>query len=718
MQSIGINGFGRIGKIVFLQLLEKNTNIVAINIPDFDIKNLETYLKHDSTHKYNTSWDFELLDNNTFRINTRIIHVLNCRDATKLNWREYGINYVIDATGVYLTQEKAKQHDVDYLIMCAPAKDDTPCFMVNGNHNAYNGEDIVSNTSCTSNALIPVLKILNDNYEILDANFITIHSTTSSQQTVDTTKFKNRTSRSLFNNIIPHTTGASKSIYKILPELEGKINGTSVRVPTSNVSLIDLNVNVKRDCNIENVLTTLSSYDFIHVNHNKFKVSSDYTTTTCPSIIDENACMEMQKNQFKISIWYDNEWSYSYKVTQLLQHMIQHNTKQTLPTKDEYFIENKDLKSKRVVLRLDWNVPIHNGHIEDYFRVKSSIKTIQYILKQDPKYIVIVSHLGRPKQRDTTLSFKTYLEQLSSFLKSEADIDIKYLENNIANDITNSITTNTYQNLSTLENNCVYLLDNIRYLEEETKKTENFTTTKEAYLSMGDVFINDAFGCSHRDHLSITGPFSDPLKWGYGYLIQSELSCLSEITHNTKNEKVLAIMGGAKMDDKLPLLQSLSKQIDGIYIAGGNINGILKQNKYKLYVDEISKNKSKIYLMKDGLCSKDLDSDATYTSCDNLSTDDYFFDIGMQSILELDKLIEQYDIIFWNGTLGVVENNLYNHGSTALVNMLIQKKKKVIIGGGDTACFVNSFHHDFHYVSTGGGASLEYLSEGSLIGLL
>ena len=267
MNAIGINGFGRIGKIVFLQLIDANANVVAINVPDFDIGNLDTYLRCDSNHHYPLKWDIEIIDGETFSINGRSIKLLNSRSAKSLNWRKHGVNYVIDATGVYLTQESAQEHNVDYLIMCAPAKDNTPSFMVGGNHEKYNGERVVSNVSCTSNAIIPCLKALNDEFGIEDANFITVHSATASQQCVDTVKFKNRTSRSLFNNIIPHTTGASKAIYAILPELKGKVHGTSVRVPTSNVSMIDLNVRLKKDCDLSTVLkhagATISSFALI-----------------------------------------------------------------------------------------------------------------------------------------------------------------------------------------------------------------------------------------------------------------------------------------------------------------------------------------------------------------------------------------------------------------------------------------------------------------------
>ena len=222
------------------------------------------------------------------------------------------------------------------------------------------------------------------------------------------------------------------------------------------------------------------------------------------------------------------------------------------------------------------------------------------------------------------------------------------------------------------------MLENIRFIEDETTRTSNFINTEQAYLSLGDVYINDAFACSHRDHMSITSILKND--WGYGYLIQKEIKCLGDIITNINNEKILAIMGGAKMDDKLPLLESLSKKVDGIYIGGGNINSLVKDKKYRDYLDSISNNRAKIYSMIDGLSSIDLEKTPSYSTVNDVNLEENFYDIGMQSIVQLTELIKDYDTIFWNGTLGLVENKLYKHGSISLVNTLMQSNKKVIIG--------------------------------------
>ena len=326
MINVGINGFGRIGKCLFLQLMT-NDNIVvkAINIPDFDINFFEHYLKTDSNHSYNKKWTVKIINDNQVRVDGNLITILNSRYADGLKWTDHDIDYLIDTTGVFLTKEKAEKHKVPYFIMCAPPKDDTPQFMVNANEDKYRGENIVSNASCTSNCLIPVLKFLDNKYTIIDGNFTTIHAATASQKTTDTTKMNKRTCRSIFNNIIPHTTGASKSIGKILPNLDGKLVGASVRVPVSNVSLVNLNVRLETNTTINEIINDMKNENHIQIESKPFMVSSDFMTTTCPSIIDVNGSMDLNNNQFKLVIWYDNEWSYVFKVVCLLEHMIKYN---------------------------------------------------------------------------------------------------------------------------------------------------------------------------------------------------------------------------------------------------------------------------------------------------------------------------------------------------------------------------------------------------------
>lgn len=325
MISVGLNGFGRIGKCIFLQLIESTTvNISVINAPSFDIQYIYSYLKYDSTHKYTFTHNIRILDANRFEINGRIVEIVRTREAKNINWISHGIQYVIDATGSYLTTDLCKEHNVPYVIMTAPPKDNTPIYIYGVNHEAYCGESIVSNASCTTNCIAPVLRLLHDTYGIHSANFTTIHATTASQTIIDTSRSNARIHRSVLNNIIPYTTGASKSIIQLIPSLQNKIYGTSIRVPVNNVSIVDLNIVLEVDISYKELFLEIEKDPYLQINSEQL-VSCDFMTTTCPSIIDKKASMSMGKQSFKLMIWYDNEWSYSAQVIQLLTRMIHYN---------------------------------------------------------------------------------------------------------------------------------------------------------------------------------------------------------------------------------------------------------------------------------------------------------------------------------------------------------------------------------------------------------
>ncbi|GIS52745.1 MAG: glyceraldehyde-3-phosphate dehydrogenase [Paracoccaceae bacterium] len=319
MIKIGINGFGRIGKSILNQSIVNNKiKVNAINFPGFNIHKIASYINHDSFHK-TQPFNISVLDDNNIEINGNKIRLLDNRKPEIGMWED--AKYVFETTGKFLTNEKALEHGADYFIMCAPSKDKTPQYLYNGNHLHYKGERVISNSSCTTNCIVPLIKILNDKYGIEHCNFITVHAATASQKVLDGPHLKKRTYRSIFNNIIPHTTGASKSAIKILPELDGKIYGASVRVPTSNVSMVDMNVTLKQDLPLSNIFDLLRNRPEIVVNDDEHLVSTDFMTTTNPTIVDSAASMKMGPNNYKFTIWYDNEWSYSNQAIQLLEHI-------------------------------------------------------------------------------------------------------------------------------------------------------------------------------------------------------------------------------------------------------------------------------------------------------------------------------------------------------------------------------------------------------------
>jgi glyceraldehyde 3-phosphate dehydrogenase len=227
--------------------------------------------------------------------------------------------------------------------MTAPSKDNTPTFIYGVNHNNYNGENIISGSSCTTNCLAPMLKILNDEYKIKSCIFTTIHATTASQYTVDIVNKLSRTNRSIFNNIIPHTTGASSSIISVLPELNGKINGTSIRVPVLNCSLLDVNIELENKNitlkDIKKLLINSSFYKSVYDINEKKLVSCDFITTTTPTILDINASIDIGNGIFKLFIWYDNEWSYSTQIIRLLKHVNEYKQNKYISNKPYMFFK-------------------------------------------------------------------------------------------------------------------------------------------------------------------------------------------------------------------------------------------------------------------------------------------------------------------------------------------------------------------------------------------
>ena len=703
---VGINGLGRIGKCVFLQLLEHpRFQVRAINILNFQIHQLETYLKYDSIHsKYNNQFSFEIINDNTIKINNQKITLLNEKEANNLNWQSFNIHYVIDATGCYLTTEKALKHNVKHVILSAPPKDNTPMFVYGVNQNEYNGESIISTASCTTNCITPLLKLIQEHFGIISGNFTTIHASTSSQSIIDNTPKNNRINRSIYNAIIPHTTGASKSIDIIIPSLKGKIKGTSLRIPVSNVSIIDCNLKLITPTNLDNIFSTLSNYKHIELNHQKL-ISSDFLTTTNPTIVDTDACMQLGQNEFKLMVWYDNEWSYSAQLIKMTEHILHYNS--NLYLKEKYFIENGNFAEKRVLLRTDYNIPVikknDKTYIQDTYRIDISKKTIDHILNQNPKYLILTTHFRRPNGFNKEYSVEFLVEYLQKLLKKE----VKFLGNGFS--------LNTLQELQQQQSNngTIYLMENVRFIKYEIEYNEQYTKFINEFC---DVYVNDAFGCCHRAHSSIIG-FQRKERY-YGYVIRREIDILNEVFN--VNHKTLVIIGGSKIETKLTLLKQLCKKVDTIYICGGNVNAILKDSIYTEFLEEISSYKAEIVLTEDGYKSTGIDDLYNIKYSNELNDYEYFFDCGYRSIETLSKLIQSHNTIFWNGALGVIEKENFVKGTTKLVHILNEYAdcKKIIIAGGDSVGFVNNIiYNNKMIMCSGGGASIGYLSNGNLVGL-
>ncbi len=327
--KIGINGFGRIGRLVFRVAIDKpNLEIVGIN-DLIDVDYIAYMLKYDSTHgKFDG--EVEVKDGNLV-VNGQTIRVTAERNPADLKWDEVGAEYVVESTGLFLTKEKAQGHidaGAKKVVMSAPSKDDTPMFVMGVNEDKYTSDmQFVSNASCTTNCLAPIAKVLNDNFGIKDGLMTTVHATTATQKTVDGPSMKDwRGGRGAAQNIIPSSTGAAKAVGKVIPELNGKLTGMAFRVPTPDVSVVDLTVNLEKPASYDEIKKAMKdasegSMKGVLGYTEEAVVSNDFIGDSRTSIFDAGAGIALTDTFVKVVSWYDNEWGYSAKVVELVEFM-------------------------------------------------------------------------------------------------------------------------------------------------------------------------------------------------------------------------------------------------------------------------------------------------------------------------------------------------------------------------------------------------------------
>ncbi|ALD15247.1 glyceraldehyde-3-phosphate dehydrogenase [Buchnera aphidicola (Aphis glycines)] len=323
--KVGINGFGRIGRVIF-RLAQRRTNIEILAINDLiDPEYIAYMLKYDSTHG-----DFQKhieVKNKNIIVNGKKIRTTSIKDPKKLMWSDLSIDVVIESTGLFLTQDTAYQHilaGAKKVVITGPSKDDIPMFVKGANFDKYQGENIVSNASCTTNCLAPLAKVIDDNFDIVEGLMTTVHATTATQKVVDSASNKDwRGGRGAFQNIIPSSTGAAIAVGKVLPNLNRKLTGIAFRVPTSNVSVVDLTVRYKKSTTYEEICSVIK-----HASNQEMNgilgytedevVSSDFNGKELTSIFDAKAGLSLNKNFSKLISWYDNETGYSSKVLDLV----------------------------------------------------------------------------------------------------------------------------------------------------------------------------------------------------------------------------------------------------------------------------------------------------------------------------------------------------------------------------------------------------------------
>ena len=323
--KIGINGFGRIGRMVLRAAVENFKDIEVVGINDLLEPDYLAYmLQYDSVHgRFNGDVKVE---GNHLIINGKKIRLTAEKDPTQLKWGEVGADIVVECTGLFLTMDTAQKHidaGAKKVIMSAPSKDDTPMFVFGVNEKSYKGETIISNASCTTNCLAPLAKVIHDNFVIKRGLMTTVHAATATQKTVDGPSNKDwRGGRGILENIIPSSTGAAKAVGKVIPELNKKLTGMSFRVPTSDVSVVDLTVELEKQVSYEEICRVVkeaaegSMKGVLAYTEDKV-VSTDFRGEPCTSVFDAEAGIMLDSTFVKLIAWYDNEWGYSNKILEM-----------------------------------------------------------------------------------------------------------------------------------------------------------------------------------------------------------------------------------------------------------------------------------------------------------------------------------------------------------------------------------------------------------------
>lgn len=327
---VGINGFGRIGRMVLRATVKDFTDIEIVAINDLLEPDYLAYmLKHDSVHgRFKGTVE---VDGNHLIVNGKRIRLTAEKDPSSLKWGEVQADVIVECTGFFLTQDTCQKHidaGAKLVVQSAPSKDDTPMFVYGVNHDDYKGEAIVSAASCTTNALAPVAKVLHDNFGIKRGLMTTVHAATATQKTVDGPSNKDwRGGRGILENIIPSSTGAAKAVGKVIPSLNKKLTGMAFRIPTSDVSVVDLTCELNKETSYEQIVAAMKAASesgplkgVLGFTNDKV-VSTDFRGETCPSVFDADAGIQLDPTFVKVVAWYDNEYGYTCNLMRLVEHV-------------------------------------------------------------------------------------------------------------------------------------------------------------------------------------------------------------------------------------------------------------------------------------------------------------------------------------------------------------------------------------------------------------
>merc|ERR1712190_563017 len=647
------------------------------------------------------------------------------------------------------------------VIISAPAKDaDTPTIVVGVNTDDYKTDmKVVSCASCTTNGLAPLVKVINEKFGIKQGLMTTVHAATASQMVVDSSmKGKDwRAGRAASANIIPSSTGAAKAVAKAYPVMKGKLTGMAFRVPTVDVSVVDLT------CELE----TPTTYDEIKAEVKRASqeegkgvvgytedqvVSSDFVGETCSTVFDAEAGIMLTPTFVKLVSWYDNEWGYSTRLVDLVGTMA---VKDGIEVKEEgtvYMTARKaggslkklkvgevDVAGKRVFIRVDFNVPQDKSDpsiITNTQRIDAALPTVKEILAKGAKSVVLASHLGRP---DGRVQEKFSMAPVAKVLEEKLGKPVTLLNGASGPEVEAACADPAPGS--------VILLENLRFnIEEEGKGKDadgnkvkadpaKVTEFRASIRKLADVYVNDAFGTAHRAHSSMVGEGFEVK--ATGGLMSQELDAFAKVL-DAPAKPVLAILGGAKVTDKIQLIMNMLDKVNKMIIGGGMAYTFLKvkdgmsigtslydEEGAKIVPNIMEKAKSlgvKIVLPVDFVISSKFGEDGEVkevTKEEGIPDGFMGLDCGPKSNVLNKEAVDASKTIIWNGPMGVFEMAKFEPGTKALMEAVVGATEKgavSVIGGGDTATACKKYKtmEKVTHCSTGGGASMELL-EGKVL---
>ncbi|ETO18286.1 glyceraldehyde-3-phosphate dehydrogenase [Reticulomyxa filosa] len=638
--AIAINGFGRIGRCILRAWVEsgrKDIEVVVVNVGFGQIDHHIHLLHYDSTHGIFNK--FQKIDDNSIEINGKKIPIISEIQPEKINWSQYNIDVVLECSGAFTKREAAAKHlqsNISKVIVSAPCEGADKTIVYGVNEQVLTREDkVISIGSCTTNCLAPIAKILNDALTIESGFMTTIHSYTNDQSVLDAIHKDKRRSRACGISMIPSSTGAAKALGLVLPELAGKLDGVSVRVPTHNVSMVDLK------------FTSKSKTSAIEIN----EIIKDAAKSKIGKVLD-------------------------YTHEELVSIDFNHNSKSSIFDLTQTRVVNEnfcriaacaDILDKKVFLRVDLNVPIIDKQIIDATRISSILPTLEYLVANKAK-VILASHFGRPNGNKVP---SMSLQQLVPEIAKLSGYAIEFIDDSVGNKVEEKIMK--------LKEGEVLLLENLRFYKEEES---NEITFSKALAKLADIYVNDAFSCSHRSHASIVG-ITQFIPSYAGFLMEKEISNLDLVLSN-QNEATVAIIGGGKVSTKFKILDFLADRLEHLIITGAMANTFLKamgreigQSYYeesfvtqaKLFLNK--QHKAKIYIPSDFSSLDTATNNVVISNVDSITKSLQIYDLGPESYSEIHTILKQAKVVLWNGPLGLYEDDRFTVTTYAIARLII-----------------------------------------------